>query len=125
MMHDKRVWSVRVVETAEALAEGLTTHYAYCLCNGAVVQGHPDYVFLNDSTSEDALQEYGIVKGGIGATSHRQIESITFSWCDYDQALEHIRRALSGEDDEGVFAHDIHSPRLERPKEHGSCRLCR
>ncbi len=124
MMHTNRVWCVHEVESAEELARKLTSS-TWVLCNGAFVRGYPGYVFLNDSTSEDALQEYAIVKGGLDATSHRQVESITFSWCSYDQALLHIQRALAGEDDEGSWAHEITSPRLQTPAQHGSCRLCR
>ncbi len=92
-------------------------------CNGVFVRGYPDYLVVNDATSGDGAQEYGVIKGGFAALRHRQIESITFSWCTYERALEHIQRTLTGEDDENDFAHDL-EPRLETAEEHERCHLC-
>jgi hypothetical protein len=52
-----------------------------------------------------------------------QIESITFSWCDYEAALQHIQRTLRGEDDDNDFTREF-SPRLQSPAEHGRCHHC-
>ncbi len=124
MMHDKRVWCVQEFDSVEAFANELITTYATCMCHAAMILGHPDYIFLNDSTSEDAVQEWAIVKGGIDGTSHRQIESLTVSWCDDEEIIESILRALSGDDDEAFFSHKISSPRLETPEVHDTCGLC-
>lgn len=122
MMHIKRVWQVAEVESAEELARMLTEQTCV-LCSGFNVREHPGYLFLNDATSADGAQEYAVIKGGVRAERHVQIESITFSWCTYGRVLQHIRHALSGQDDLNDFAHDV-SLRLESPEEQGTCPLC-
>ena len=122
MMHSNRVWCVHEAESAELLARQLTEQ-VWVLCNGAFVRGHPGYLFLNDATCEDGAAEYAVIKGGLGTDRHIQIESITFSWCTYESAVEHIQRTLRGDDDESDFAHEI-TPRLETPEEHGRCIRC-
>ncbi len=122
MMHSNRVWCVHEVASAEELARQLTEQ-VWVLCNGCFVRGYPGYLFLNDATCEDGAAEYAVIKGGLGASRHIQIESITFSWCNYDRALEHIQRTLRGEDDEVDWAHEI-TLRLETPDEHDRCRRC-
>ncbi len=122
MMHTRRVWCVHEVESAEVLARQLTEQ-VWVLCNGCFVQGSPDYLFLNDATCEDGAAEYAVIMGGVGESQHRQIESVTFSWCTYESALEHIERALRGEDDDNDFAYDIEL-RLETPEEHDRCHRC-
>lgn len=52
-----------------------------------------------------------------------QVESITFSWCDYDESVEHIQRTLRGEDDGNDFAHEV-APVLQTPEQHGRCCHC-
>ena len=123
MMHRNRVWCVHEVESAELLAEQLSEG-VWVLCNGVYVRGHPDYLFLNDATCEDGAAEYGVVKGRLGATHHRQVESITFSWCTPGRALVYITRSLAGYYDELEFAHDV-TVRLETPQKHGWCHQCR
>ena len=119
MMHDDRRWVVTAVATAEELAEKLTSTTWTC-CTGFELGG---YLWLNDATSPDGGQEYGVLqKVGPGGRP-LQVESITISWCTCDQALEHIRRTLRGEDDGNDFAHVV-SPRLETPDEHGRCHHC-
>jgi hypothetical protein len=122
MMHHNRIWCVSVVESAEELARKLTEH-TWTLCTGFAVAGHEDYQFLNDATCEDGAGEYGVVKGGFNAAGHVQIESITFSWCDYERALAHIRSALAGEYDREAWACPV-VVQIERPDEHGRCPLC-
>ena len=99
----------------------LLTEHTWTLCTAIELDG---YLFLNDSTSEDGAQEYAVVKkptepGG----QHIQVESITFGWCSYDQALDSIRRVLSGEYDALDFARAV-EPRLETAAEHRRCPLC-
>ena len=123
MMHSKRVWHLSEIPSAEELARMLTEQ-TWTLCSGFYVAGHPDHLFLNDSTSEDGAQEYAVVKGGrLGASHHLQIESITFSWCNHERALEHIARTLAGDNDSNDFARPV-VPRLETPEEHGRCHHC-
>ena len=116
-MHSRRVHCVGPVDTARHLAEKLTQS-SWCLCSGFSVAGHPDYVFLNDSTSEDSAAEFGIIKKkGEGFT---QVESITFSWTTPAQALDYIERALRGEFDCQGYPVKVF---VESPEDH-SCRLC-
>ena len=123
MMHNRRRWCVSPVTSAEELAEKLTQH-TWTLCTGFVVATHPQYLFLNDATSEDGAGEYAVVSGGLDGP-HRQIESITFSWCSQDAALDYIRRTLAGEDDASSFAHALDlAGKLDVPTQHGRCRLC-
>jgi hypothetical protein len=52
-----------------------------------------------------------------------QIESITFSWCDFVTALAYIERTLRGEDDANTFTFEV-SPHLETAAQHGRCDHC-
>lgn len=122
-MHDRRRWGVGPVASAEELARKLTGS-TWTLCTGFYVEGHPEYLFLNDATSEDGGAEFAVLKGGLGATEHVQVESITFSWCTEQEALAFIRSALAGEMDTSDFAHPVR-PRLQPIAEHGTCHLCR
>ena len=120
MFHAKRVWCVTPRETPEEVAR-LLTQSTWTLCTAMELRG---YLFLNDSTSEDSAQEYALVKKPAGAGGpFVQVESITFGWCSYDQALAYIRRALSGEYDALDFVRAV-EPRLEPAAEHRRCPLC-
>ena len=108
MIHTKRKYNVHAVASAEDLA-GELTRCTWCLCTGFSLEG---YLFLNDSFTEDSAQEYAVIKDG------RQVESITFGWCDRHQALTHIQDVLAGKHvDTGLV-----DPRLDHGKE---CLLCR
>lgn len=122
MFHAKRRWGVGPVASAEDLARKLTEH-TWTLCTGFYVAGHEQYLFLNDATSEDGAGEWAVLKKKLGDREHVQIESITFSWCRFDQALAFIRQALAGEMDGNDFARPV-QPRLDRIEEHGRCHLC-
>src|SRR6478609_5193448 len=88
MLHN-RVWVVVEVATPEELAEKLTQN-SWCLCNGF---RYKDTCWLNDSTSEDSIQEYGIIREHDG----RQLESITVSWCKPEKIVEYAEQAANGE----------------------------
>ena len=122
MMHKKRVWCVTPKDTPEEVARLLEEH-SWTLCTGF---GLGEYVFLNDSASEDALQEYAFVKRPVDAeASFVQVESITVSWCSVEKLLDLIRRTLNGEfDTDGLFG--AVQPRLETGDEHRArdCSLC-
>ena len=118
MMHSERVWSVKQVESGEELARMLTDT-TWCGCTGFRLG---NYVFLNDSTSPDALQEFAIVEPKPNG-SWWQIESITFSWCTYEEALDHIRKSLAGEYSDGILGAVV-APVIQTPEEHKSCPLC-
>ena len=123
MMHRKRRFCVSEAESAEELAHKLTST-TWTLCTGFRVAGHPDYLFLNDSTSEDGAGEYAVCRQ-LGPDTFVQIESITFSWCDEARALEYIRRTLAGQFDAGASAQTVDlRHRLDRSEAHGRCPLC-
>jgi len=85
MMHKKRVWQVCPVESAEELARRLT-ELTWTGCTGWKLD---NLLFLNDATCADGAQEYAVCLPRDG-DKYVQIESITFSWCNYDRALELI-----------------------------------
>ncbi len=118
MMHRNRTWMVNPIESAEELARTLTDHN-WTLCTAFELGG---YLFLNDATSEDGAQEYAVVKR-LDDGTFLQVESITFGWCRFDRALEHIRRTTAGHDDRNDFA-SVVRPRLESPEQHGRCPHC-
>src|SRR5687768_9398024 len=84
MMHANRRWCIGTVATPEELARMLTDQ-TWTLCSGFRIAGHERYLFLNDATHEDGAGEWGIVK--VDGSEQVQIESITFSWCQFPQAL--------------------------------------
>ena len=79
MFHKGRTWAIHRVDSAETLAEMLTER-TWTLCSGFVIEGHEEYLFLNDSTHEDGAGEYGVIRGGLTADRRHQIESITLCW---------------------------------------------
>jgi hypothetical protein len=122
MMH-KRCWAVGPVASVEELAGKICkTGSTWTLCTGFYVLGHPDYLFLNDSSSENSAGEWAAIKGGLGATEHRQVETITFSWCTHERAVEHILAVLRGEYDAADYAYAV-TPQLEAIAGH-RCYLC-
>jgi hypothetical protein len=92
----------------------------WTLCAAFSVEGHPDYLFLNDATHEDGAGEWGIVKKV--PSGFIQVESVTFSWCDRAQALAYIKTALSGAWDQP--GGQVITPTIQTPREHGTCRHC-
>ena len=122
MMHARRIFCVSPVASAEELAHMLTER-TWTLCSGFYVQGHERYLFLNDSTCEDGAGEFAVIAGALGATHHVQIESITFSWCAFDEAVKHMQDALAGRMDANDFARPV-TLRLETPEQHKRCHLC-
>jgi hypothetical protein len=122
MFHDNRTWQIAEVASAEQLAR-MITESTWALCNGFYVAGHPDYLFLNDATHEYAAGECGVIKGGLGADAHLQIESMTPSWCTYEKALAYIREVLAGDRDGRGFARTVKLS-LETPAQHGTCPYC-
>lgn len=114
MFYERRTWGPPSrIESAEDLAEKLTEH-TWTLCTAFQ---HRDYLYLNDSTSEDGAQEYAIVKNH--KSTYRQIESITFGWCSREKALEYVNDISQGKyDNEGYEV----TPRIDG--EGHLCQLC-
>jgi hypothetical protein len=119
MLHKRRVWSVAKVESPEDLAEKLTQH-TWCCCNAFELQG---YVFANDATSADGAQEYAVVMPVSHEIDFMQIESITFSWCSREKALELIGKVVAGEFDSDRYDR-VHRRHFQTPAEHGRCGHC-
>lgn len=117
MLHRTRVWTISPTESVEALAEQLT-HHTWCCCNGFRLG---KYLFVNDSTSADRAQEYAVLKPC--GDKYEQIESVTFSWTSYEQALAFIRQVLAGQFDDSPFD-TVDRCRLQTPAEHGLCGHC-
>ncbi len=101
----------------------MLTERTWTLCSGFYVVGHEAYLFLNDSTCEDGAGEWAVILGDIEAERHVQIESITFSWCNFDQALKYVHDALASRMDANDFARPV-TLRLETPEQHQRCHLC-
>ena len=121
-MHTKRIWYVIEIESPEELARLLVEQTFGC-CKAFSVQGTPQYVWVNDSTAPDRLQEYGVIKLNNPDGVITQIESITTSWCDTRQMLLMINRTLAGKDDNNYFAGEVEAT-LQTPEEHQSCPHC-
>ncbi|QDT64079.1 hypothetical protein [Calycomorphotria hydatis] len=122
MLHAHRRWTVSELETAEELAEQLTS-MIWCCCQGFRIRGHPGYLWLNDSTSPDGAQEYAVCRFDPISGDMLQIESITFGWCDFDKALRYLRETLAGRDDHHEWVHVV-EVQIDSPVEHGRCRHC-
>lgn len=119
MLH-RRTWSLSTVETAEELAEKLS-EMTWCGCAAFRVCGAP-YLYLNDSFSADGAQEYAVLKPD--GPDYVQVESITFSWCSREKALEYIRRIVAGEFDNASYALRV-TARIEPSEKHRPCHNCR
>lgn len=115
MFHERRIWQVRDATDAATLADDLINHTWTC-CQGFRLDG---YLFLNDSTSENGVQEYAIVREG----DLIQCESVTFGWIDdVEHAARYIRDAIAGKYDRAFALID---PRqLQTPEQHGRCLHC-
>lgn len=120
MLHKRRAWSLSTVGTAEELAMKLT-EMTWCGCSAFKLPDAP-YLFVNDSTSADGAQEYAILKPD--GPEFVQVETITFSWCSREKALEYIERIISGEFDNASYAMRV-SARIGPAEKHQPCRNCR
>lgn len=93
------------------LATRLARH-TYTACTGWEYEG---LLFLNDSTSEDAAQEYAVVDK---ATS-TQIESLTCSWMKPEE-LARVITALVARKVEGM----TRTPVTVREADYATCQVC-
>lgn len=115
MFHTDRVWSIGNVDR-EKLIEALI-HGNWCSCQGWECEG---YLFLNDQTSPDGAGEWGVV---IKETL-KQVESITFSWCEPESTRKHVEASLSGEYDDTEWGFpEIHADQIDYSPKH-RCYLC-
>jgi hypothetical protein len=118
MFHTNRTWVISDVEIAEDLARDLARGGNWTLCAGF---RHGGYLYLNDSLSEDSIQEFGVVR----EEDMKQVESITFGWCDEARALRYISEITAGTYDDYHYE-TLDASRIEQPDAHraGSCCLC-
>jgi len=115
MLYPSRVHVLRGVSDLDELA-GLLTEHSWTLCTGFRYRaGDQVLLFLNDSTGEDSAQEYAVM-----AEDGRQLETITFGWCDRARAAELIRLVLAG-DGEPWGPYEL----LIDQNPHHACHLCR
>lgn len=119
VMHERRRWGVTAC-TREELAQNLQA-YSWTLCTAFQTPGGT--IWANDSTCEDALQEYAVLRILDGAW--RQVESITVSWCELPVLLQYADEADRGLWDASAFSCAAVSPQQLEAVGHGSCILCR
>ena len=77
MMHKKRPHTIAEFADLDELCKKLVNH-TWTTCSGFRWRS---LTLLNDSTSEDAVQEYAVIRNGI------QIESLTVSWMESPDVL--------------------------------------
>lgn len=87
MLHERRPFHIRNVETPAELGVLLTTE-THSTWQGFRCQG---LLWLNDSTSMEAIQEYAVVR----ESTSEQLESITVSWCDADSIAQYHSDCLA------------------------------
>ena len=114
MLFPGRIHTLKEVSDLEELAELLTEH-TWTLCTGfRLVAAGQELLILNDSTSENGAQEYGVF-----LLDGRQVESVTFGWCTRERASQILRDTLSGRHEQmGVYR-----LQLDLGRDH-SCHLC-
>ena len=116
MMHNKRTWSVAKVDR-EKLIEALI-HGNWCSCQGWECEG---YLFLNDQTSPDGAGEWGVLKVD---NISKQLESITFGWCEPDHVKQYVEEAIAGQYDDCDFGYiGVRREQLDYSPKH-RCGLC-
>ena len=118
MLHTKRRWGIARCEDTGELAAKLTEQ-TWTLCSAFQTAGGT--IWANDSTCEDALQEYGVLRQAEDG-AWRQVESITVSWCGHDKLRVYIDQADAGGFDAERTLDRIAPERIEAL--HDTCDLC-
>jgi len=119
MLHRTRTWSLQAIDEAERLAYKLS-NVSWTCCQAFALKG---YIFANDATSADGAQEYAILRATRSCPGLIQIESITFSWCTEERALELIKAVCAGDFDGNGFC-QVARDRFETVSEHSFCMHC-
>ncbi len=115
MLHKKRIRNVKVIEDVRELAEDLTQE-TWVGCQGFKIG---DYYLLNDSTSEDSVQEYVVIWSAHGILF--EIESVTFGWMNTEAAELFLKKMLDGAYNETIYR--VCSKDIISKKNH-KCALC-
>ena len=84
MLHKQRRFGVKTYDSLDDLVQALFQYSSWTLCTGFRWRG---LLFLNDSTHEDALQEYAVVR----EADMKQVESLTISWMKPEEFKEVVR----------------------------------
>ncbi|MFO0941569.1 MAG: hypothetical protein U0930_12475 [Pirellulales bacterium] len=119
MLHSLRMWGVQAIEWPESLACKLT-NVIWPHCRAYELKG---YIFANDTSLSGGTQEYAVLKPARSGNSLTQIESITFSYCTEQSALERIEAVCSGVFDGNVLG-NVERIRFEAMFEHCFCIHC-
>lgn len=93
MMHPKRRWHEPKDAPPDLALRISSEGNTWTLC--AAFRLSSGHVLLNDATSEDGAGEWAVLARNTDGT-YRQIESITFGWCDAEKAARYIREIESG-----------------------------
>lgn len=116
MIHQRRTWAAEPVTNLPALANRLV-HGRFPLCQGF---GVGPYLLLNDSTTAEGPQEYGVVR-----PDGLQIWTLTVTWMRA-QRLEQVLRyiARGGYDRETPMDLIDLAQRVQTFAQHRGCELC-
>ena len=117
MLHKSRVWGVALCEDQEELAQKLVDGN-WVLCTA--FRSAKGTIWANDATSEDSLQEYGVLRQNEQG-QWRQVESITVDWCDLEKMKQYVEQADAGVFDEDGYC-EVGAERFQ--EDHPSCQLC-
>lgn len=119
MFHKNRTWCVGEYTDLNQLAEMVSGDSTWTLCSAFKFH---NILLLNDSISEDSLQEYAIVREEEDG-SYTQIESFTVSWMNPVKFAGLIWDYHTGK--EGVWCSTVH-PRIQSYEQHKQdyCHLC-
>jgi hypothetical protein len=119
MLHKSRMWSVTDVDSPENLAFKLTQQ-SWTGCSSFRLG---NYLYANDSTGADGAQEYAVLRTFSKPELLVQVETITFSWCSLETALELIQKINTNQFDSQLLDR-VRASQFQKPVEHGSCYLC-
>lgn len=120
MLHKDRTWFTARADSPESLAPMLVDQ----VWTGCQAWNLERYLLLNDATSPDGAQEYGIFIAKESMPDRLfQIESITFSWCSTAKAKSSLVRMLTGEFDHNVLD-SVPTFLVQTEAAHGHCPLC-
>jgi hypothetical protein len=117
MLHANRTWVVTTEvegvprEMAARILASKLTETTWCPCSGFRLE---DYLFLNDSTGPDGAQEYAVIH----EPTMKQVESITFGWCNQEEAEKYILQTLQGEFEPWSERLQEEHLRIQTPEEH-------
>lgn len=124
MVHTKRRFCVGDALTIDELAAKFDYTDTWTGCTGfRVREGARVFLFLNDSFTEDSLQEYGVCLEEAGGVT--QVESYTITWMREKRSLvTHFRALVEGLDRSHFPMRKAVLNPIESPQQHGRCHSC-